>query len=461
MAAATEILASRRWLGPAAIAALSIPCAAWIGRAPLHHALLAGAAVALFAAVVIRIEVGLVVLVASMLLSPEIPIGAGGGAGLETSRSVVLRTEELILLVVGLAWLARLAIHKDLGPVRRTRLNAFIAAYAGCCLLSTLLGMAGGRVRPLVGVCYVAKTLEYFFIFFITVNYVRTPERFRRLLLAVLVTAAAIIAYAWWQVPQGTRPSAPFEGTAGEPNTLGGYLVLMFAVAAALALALPSSRARWAAGLLALAILPPLAATLSRSSWLALLAALLVLLACGPGRTRLLAGIAVGAAVLLLAMPRRLEERVAYTFTSEERSTAPAGRLHLDPSSSARLESWSTALAGWRRHPIAGWGITGYGFLDAQYFRVLVETGLLGFAAFVALLAACGSQFWQARRALAAPLPRGLATGMLAGLAGLLAHAVGTNTFILVRIMEPYWLLTGLVVASLTMPWEPAMPRQT
>src|SRR5262245_8380632 len=188
MAAVAEALAPRRWLGPAAIVALAIPCAAWIGRSPLHHALLAGAAVALFAAVVIRVEAGLVVLVASMLLSPEIPLGAGGGGGLETSRSVVLRTEELILLVVGLAWLARLAIHKDLGAVRRTRLNAFIAAYAGCCLLSTLLGIAAGRVRPLVGVCYVAKTLEYFFIFFITVNYVRTPERFRRLLVAVLVT---------------------------------------------------------------------------------------------------------------------------------------------------------------------------------------------------------------------------------------------------------------------------------
>ncbi len=36
---------------------------------------------------------------------------------------------------------------------------------------------------------------------------------------------------------------------------------------------------------------------------------------------------------------------------------------------------------------------------------------------------------------------------MTAGLGGLLAHAIGTNTFMLIRVMEPFWLLTGLVVA--------------
>jgi len=451
MAVAADSIAPRRWLAPAALLALAIPLAVWIGRAPLYLPLVAGAAAVLFVAVVLRTEAGLVVLVASMLLSPEIPLGAAGTGGLEHSRSVVLRTEDLLLLLVGFAWLARMAIHKDLGAVRRTRLNAGIAAFAGACLLSTLLGITAGRVGPLVGLCYVAKYIEYFFLFFITVNYVRTPERFRRLLLAVLLTGAAITAYAWWQIPQGVRPSAPFEGTPGEPNTLGGYLVLLFAVAVALAQTLPPSPLRRAGGLLALAILPPLIATLSRSSWLAFVAALAALVVCAPRRARLLGWIAVAAAVLLLAAPRGMRERVAYTFTSEGPTGVQVGRMHLDPSSSARLESWGAALRGWRQHPFTGWGITGYGFLDAQYFRVLVETGAIGMAAFVGLLGSLAALFWRARLALADPLPRALATGMLAAFAGLLAHAIGTNTFILIRIMEPFWLLTGLVVAAMAM----------
>jgi len=38
------------------------------------------------------------------------------------------------------------------------------------------------------------------------------------------------------------------------------------------------------------------------------------------------------------------------------------------------------------KQPLFGYGVTGYAFLDAQYARVLAETGLLGFLAFLYLL---------------------------------------------------------------------------
>ena len=44
-------------------------------------------------------------------------------------------------------------------------------------------------------------------------------------------------------------------------------------------------------------------------------------------------------------------------------------------------------------------------------------------------------------------LLRGLSVGLIAGLAGLLVHALAANTFIIVRIMEPFWFLTGIVIA--------------
>jgi hypothetical protein len=36
--------------------------------------------------------------------------------------------------------------------------------------------------------------------------------------------------------------------------------------------------------------------------------------------------------------------------------------------------------------------------------------------------------------------------GFIAGTFGLLAHAIGSNTFIVIRIMEPFWLVAGIVV---------------
>lgn len=423
----------------------------WITRTPIQIPLVAAAAVVLFLATLLHAEAGLVILIVSMLLSPEIPIGGAGGGGLEGSRSVILRTEDLVLLLVGFAWMARMAIHKDLGAIRRTRLNTCIFAYSVCCLFSTLVGIETGRVRPLLGLCFVAKYVEYFIIFFITVNYVRTGAQLRRLLVAVLVVAALITAYAWWQIPSGARPSAPFEGREGEPNTLGGYLVLVFSVACGLALTLPSAMRRLKRGgaLLAAFVIPPLLATLSRSSWVGLLVSLLTLAVFAPERRRLIGATILASSILFFAHPKSVEDRVLYTFHGEDQSVQ-VGRLKLDSSSSARLSSWGDALRGFVRHPIAGWGVTGYGFLDAQYFRVLVELGAPGFLAFVLLAGSAGLAFHRAFTTLADPLQRALGLGMMAGLAGILGHAIGTNTFLLIRIMEPFWLLTGLVVASLT-----------
>jgi len=430
----------------------------WITRAALEIPLLATVAAILFLATILRAEAGLIILILSMLLSPEVPVAGLGGSGLEGSRSLVLRTEDLLLMLVGFAWIARMAIDKDLGAIRRTRLNVWIFAYAACCLFSTLIGIEAGRVRPLQGLCFVAKYIEYFIIFFMTVNYARSGREVRRLLGAVLVTAVLIGAYGWWQIPSGIRPSAPFEGPEGEPNTLGGYLVLVFSVSCALALTLPSDRTRWKRGcaLLAAFVIPPLLATLSRSSWIAVSVSLLILVALSPRRRLLLGATFVAAALLFFVHPQKLEERLLYTFHGEERDTQSVelGRVKLDPSSSARLSSWGTAIRGFVDHPLAGWGVTGFGFLDAQYFRILVELGAFGFAAFVMLVGTAGRIFHQAYTGLSDPLHRGLGLGMTAALGGLLAHAVGTNTFMLIRVMEPFWLLTGLVVACGSLPQE-------
>ena len=40
----------------------------------------------------------------------------------------------------------------------------------------------------------------------------------------------------------------------------------------------------------------------------------------------------------------------------------------------------------------------------------------------------------------------GLTLGFVAGFVGLMAHAITSNTFIIIRIMEPFWFLTGIII---------------
>jgi hypothetical protein len=48
-------------------------------------------------------------------------------------------------------------------------------------------------------------------------------------------------------------------------------------------------------------------------------------------------------------------------------------------------------------------------------------------------------------RNLKTPYFKGLSIGFLAGYIGLLVHSLGANTFIIVRIMEPFWLFVGII----------------
>lgn len=84
--------------------------------------------------------------------------------------------------------------------------------------------------------------------------------------------------------------------------------------------------------------------------------------------------------------------------------------------------------------------------MDAMYPRVLTETGLLGVCAFLALVMAIGRVSYRAATKAVDPYLKGLALGFLFGFIGLLAHAIGANTFIIVRIMEPFWLVAALTV---------------
>ena len=99
------------------------------------------------------------------------------------------------------------------------------------------------------------------------------------------------------------------------------------------------------------------------------------------------------------------------------------------------------------QQPLIGYGVTGYSFIDAQYPRVLAETGLLGLFFFFALLVAIYRNARDTRRLYENdPFYLGISTGFLAGFFAMLVHAIGANTFIIVRIMEPFWFLTAIVI---------------
>ena len=431
-------------------ALLAVPFALLISQtSPSISLLVAAAAVPLLITFLSPLT-GLFLLVFSMLLGPEFLVGSIG-SGNTLGRGVTLRFDDFLLMLVGVGWLGRVAVSEHDKVFVRTPLNRSIVLYMAACVFATLIGILIGQVRPMGGLFFLLKYYEYFFLFYMTVNLIKTPEQVRQLVTASLVTCSIVSLYAISQIPSGMRVSAPFEGQDGEPNTLGGYLVFIMALVGGL-LATPGAvKTKWPLmALLAVAGFA-LQATLSRSSFLAAGVVMVGFIVFLRRRSpALVAIVLVGCLALAVLAPQAVVDRVSYTFEQpKEEGQIKVGKLRLDTSTSERIGSWRAAFEVWQKSPLWGHGVTGGPFMDAMYPRVLVEVGLLGACAFAALLYAIYRTGMTSHAHFEDPYLRGLALGFLMGFIGLLTHALGSNTFIIVRIMEPFWLVAGLLVKSL------------
>ncbi len=392
---------------------------------------------------------GLYILICAMLLGPQLGTGGAAGEGVR-GRGVTLRLDDFLLLIIGFSWFLSTAINKERGLFLKTPLNRYIAYYFLACLVSTLIGYMMGRVKGVAGIFFVLKYFEYYIVYFMAVNYLKEKKQMERLVLTMLVVCMVVCAIAIYQIPSGVRVSAPFEGPDGEPNTLGGYLVLMLSLVLGFLFSnYGTKKQKIFFGALIFFILPTLAATLSRSSWLALGPMLLALIWFSKRKLFVIIPLLFLVIVSAFLLPSTVKERALFTINQKmEEGQLQVGGVRIDTSTSARLTSWKNVLTrDFLQQPLIGYGVTGYSFVDAQYPRVLAESGILGMFFFLALLAAIYRNALQTRLWYKGdPFYLGVSTGFLAGFFAMLTHAIGANTFIIVRIMEPFWFLTAIMI---------------
>ena len=416
----------------------------FVSQYPPRYLIFGTLGAVVFLAVFIRTEVGLYILIFAMLLSPEFMVGHTGAGSL--GRGVTLRLEDFLLPVIGLSWFAKNAIFKEIGMVLKTPLNRPIFYYIVACVVATGFGIMSGRVQLKTGSLYVLKYIEYFIVFFMVVNHARDEKQMRRLVFCLLLTCFIVSIVGMLQIPGGQRVSAPFEGKTGEPNTFGGYLVFMLAIAAGLFYHIKDARTRQLLIALIVVIIPPFMYTESRSSFLAFIPMAIVLCLMMRKRAIILGVMAALFILSPLILPTTVTNRILYTIDQpQESGQIQIGNLRLDTSTSARLASWREAFTSWPKHPVFGFGVTGFSFVDAQFPRVLVETGAVGLLAFIFLLYAIFKMAVTHYQQVQTPFAKGLCMGYIAGFIALLVHCVGANTFIIVRIMEPFWFFTGIV----------------
>lgn len=403
----------------------------------------------------VRIDLALYFLILSMLLSPEISLGGLEEQGVSGGRSVVVRLDDLFLMLVAFGWLARSAIFKEIGLIIKSPINGQIYAYTAAFVIATGAGILYGDVELMLGIFNCLKFVQYFLLFFMVLNYIDTEKQARNLINAALFTGFIIAVYALSQVPSGARITAPFEGKSGEPNTLGGYLLIILSISLGIFLEVKNLYRQVMFAVMSLLCVIGIFYTESRSSYIGMLLSVFVLIFYARRRNILLMGVVVTLIFSTVLLPSRVIERISYTFRNENVDqfsfslSDESNMEKLDSSTQARLQSWKEAYEGWRKYPILGWGVTGFTFIDAQYMKILVETGAVGFVTFIILMIGIFQNLRRIRKTVkdVDDFYHGITVGTLAGFIGLLGHAIGTNTFIIIRIMEPFWLFLGIVLS--------------
>jgi len=306
----------------------------------------------------------------------------------------------------------------------------------------------------------------YFALYVVVVNQVRERHAngvWRSLELAMLIFAAfgvvqsiflpnfALIIYpdqaGHWDAQRHRLVS-----TVLEPNVAAAMILTVLLVQLA-QIASGAKVAIWKPALLMLALVM----TLSRSGVAGLIVGgLVILFATGGLSKRLMRFGLLAIAAMVAALP------VLLPFAADYNKLGIS-----DASAASRLITWQRALATLWDNPWFGIGFNTYGFVqehrgferagggsysaEGGLLFIAVMTGVVGLAVFVTMLwlvvRRCRAGW---RDGHATPAERGLCIGAAAATAAVCVHSVFVNSLLVPFVMQPLWVLWGLVYVART-----------
>ncbi len=388
-----------------------------------------GSAAALFVYFLTFVDIvlGLGLLIGCVGLSPEISIG-----GLDH-----LRLEDFMIPALLLAWLLRAGQKRE--PPAAVGIRGPVVAYISVLAVSSIAGIALGTTSLSEAVLLLGKYFEYFALFLLIANNVRTEQEFKALAIFSLMVAIASALFSTGAYLGSTSPYSKVQGPLGETaNIYGGYLVLNLAIAAGFFIQATSTGGRILASLAIVLLGVPLLHTYSRTSTVALAVGLLAFGVLKERRVLLM--LLLLAAVVPVAAPESILTHLS-TVTGIVTGENP-------PSWGARVMAWEEALPRvLGASPIFGFGPGSVrrGDVDSEYVRALVDSGLLGLGIFGWLLVRLGRRAFAHYGTLPGPgFHKGYAAGFLIAFFALCCHAVAATSFTAIRTMEMFMVLAGL-----------------
>jgi len=403
----------------------------------------------------LNLELGLILVIASLVLGQVVRIPLPG-----TTASFL--PNDLLIPMMLLVWVFRKLLAQKF-QIKNTPLNLPLFAFLGIAFVSLVWGARDlSFTEALVASLYLVRFLEYALFFYLILDLVRDKKQIQKYVKFILICALVLAFLGFLQyvfVPD-------FSGMAGkagwdphvkrllstwfDPNFIGGFFVLILGFILSFLLYAKRKRVRILLLAFGLILFAALILTYSRSAFLALVA-VIVVLGILKSRKMLIVGCII--LLLLVVFSERLQARLA-------------GAVSIDVTAKARIDSWLSTLEIARDNLFLGVGFNAFKYAQIEYgtiglagshsdfgsdstlLTVLVTTGIFGLLAYLWLLGAGFRVCWRALRRGKSDFEKALGLGMFSGLAGLLVHSQFTNSLLYPHFMELFWLFLALIIAA-------------
>lgn len=239
------------------------------------------------------------------------------------------------------------------------------------------------------------------------------------------------------------------------PNVFGSLLTLATPMAISLAIVNENKKGKAIFAFAALCMMASLMFTSSRGAWIgfALAIGIYVLLK----DKRLIIPCIVGA-ILVIAVVPSVGNRISYMLSPEYIESSLRG---------GRLVRWLTGLEIFANQPVFGVGLGHFGgavamnhelrilvnaelidtyYMDNYMLKTAVESGIVGFGAFVVLLYSVVINGFRTMKIAKTKLSKELTTGIMAGLCGVIAHNFVENVFEVPMMTSLFWMFVAVVM---------------
>jgi len=367
------------------------------------------------------------------------------------------------LLSIGLLAVAPLWL---VAQRRQSRVPVTPMAVATTGFVLALLISTVGSDSPIGSLPEFLKGCSWLAMFFVVRRMVATERDVRRLVLALAASAVipALLAVYELATPGAGRFSEVKDGivrlrsTFDQSNNYARFLMLLLTVGLPMLRLLRGWQRLALAGVLGLSGFL-LALTYTRAAWIGLFAGMLVI-AVLRGRILLLVGLAA-AAVMVLAVPP-----VTHEVLSLARPTT-ADSASSNNSVGWRFSYWQEIAPLALEHPLSGIGPgeTVVRSRDGkephnEYLRAVIEGGVVGTIAYLALLAVAFAACARVARRAASPLGQAVGTGAAATVAAVVVCGAASNVIDMVSFM---WFFAAVIAVADRYAWSPSrdLPHPT